>query len=798
MKKIITAALLILLLSAICVLAEDVPEVTFEPVGGGKFIYCNNQEALLNTNLMNGEEPMYLMNNEGLEPDRYVLYISHINYTGPGYGTGFDVELDVELTAREDSVIILNKAAFETPEMYGYTVGGVWYPYEGEWGLFKVCCDMLDVPLHFLDGTVSHTPREFEPVTLEIKAGETVFLSEYLADYEVVHYGRPVHIQADLQLVSGKMDINIGALKHNGTLKDRSEWDFDAAFGKYFRDRCSKGIADTLPETVARLDYVLTDETADMSKLPVLIKNQYHPEGTVLDYWVTNINPQNDVWTKYSAAESCMVPLYYKDPTKLEYYGSKVPEEEKDDVWVFDVFHSDTNKHAAAYGPVDTYKPNFVLDVTKDNLESSCCLGNYGIATTYEITVENQSAVPRYVGLDVNTASAIIAYTTDEQGNRSDAVVKNWAEYKETVTMCEAEILPGETKKLRWSVILPVNYNGGTMNELVVSNSPRFVQMPLQKREKTDILKGVLLSKSPMAESELDIFEGNRNSYSYLEGKEDALVRWCAWDGKPAYYYNIWKRCNKVYLFDKEGKLKAEKEFESFPCRDSWDGDSYYVQLADGSVWKMTEEYEWERFGGALPEYIPYYDLENASEWAKFWLELGYADNIRLNRFDDGYRFGEKITRRDFCILAGQYIKAEEPEKTVTFTDTDEPEVLRLAAMGIILGFEDGTFRPDEAITREQAAVILERILRLELDEETEEYVYNDDEFISDWAKNAASLMKSAGIMIGGYDNTFMPLENYTREQAVVTIMRMKDFAEKRAKEEKNGQAENFEEEAAE
>ena len=58
--------------------------------------------------------------------------------------------------------------------------------------------------------------------------------------------------------------------------------------------------------------------------------------------------------------------------------------------------------------------------------------------------------------------------------------------------------------------------------------------------------------------------------------------------------------------------------------------------------------------------------------------------------------------------------------------------------------------------------------------------------------------MKSAGIMIGGYDNTFMPLENYTREQAVVTIMRMKDFAEKRAKEEKNGQAENFEEEAAE
>lgn len=780
MKKIVTVLFAVLIFSTVNVMGESVPEIAFEPVGGGKFIYCNNQEALLNTNLMNGEEPMYLMNNEQLEPDRYVLYISHINYTGPGYGTGFDVELDVELTACEDSVVTLNKAFFETPEMYGYTLDGMWYPYEGEWGCFKVCCDMLGVPMSFLDGTVSHTPREFEPVTLEIKAGETVFLSQYLADYSVVHYGRPVHIQADLQIVSGKMDINVGALKHNGTLKDRSEWDFEAKFGKYFRDRCSKGIADTLPETVAKLEYVLTDETGDVSKLPVLVKNQYHPEGTVLDCWVTNINPQNDIWTKYSAAESCMVPLYYKDPGKLDYYGSRVPEEEKDDVWVFDVYHSDTNKHAPAYGPADTYKPNFVLDVTKDNLESSCCLGNYGIATTYEITVKNESNVPRYVGLDINTASAVIAYKTDENGNRSDAVVKNWAQNKETVTMCEEEILPGETKTLVWSVVLPVNYNGGTMNELVVSNLPRFEQKPLQNREKTDILNGVLLSKSPLAESEFDIFEGNRNSYSYLEGKADALVRWCVWDGKPSYYYNIWNRCNKVYLFDREGKIKAEQEFESFPCRDSWDGDNYYVQLADSSVWKMTEEYTWERYSGGLPEYVPYYDLENASEWAKFWLELGYNEKIRLNSFADGYRFGEKITRRDFCKLAAQYLKDMETDRAVTFRDTDEPDILRLASAGIILGFEDGTFRPDEAITREQAAVILERILKLdpEINFEGSEHIYSDDAFISEWAKNAASLMKSAEIMIGGYDNTFMPLENYTREQAVVTIMRMKNFAE--------------------
>ena len=101
-SKFLTAFAAVCLCLCMAVLAgNSAPEVTFEAVSGGQFIYCNNQEALLNTNLMNGEVPMYLMNNENLEPDRYILYISHINYTGPGYGTGFDVELDVELTAVE-------------------------------------------------------------------------------------------------------------------------------------------------------------------------------------------------------------------------------------------------------------------------------------------------------------------------------------------------------------------------------------------------------------------------------------------------------------------------------------------------------------------------------------------------------------------------------------------------------------------------------------------------------------------------------------------------------------------------
>ncbi len=62
------------------------------------------------------------MNNENLTPDRYLVYLTHINYTysideyyQPN-GMGFNIELDMEIKAKEDSVLTINNAVFETPK----------------------------------------------------------------------------------------------------------------------------------------------------------------------------------------------------------------------------------------------------------------------------------------------------------------------------------------------------------------------------------------------------------------------------------------------------------------------------------------------------------------------------------------------------------------------------------------------------------------------------------------------------------------------------------------------------------
>ena len=90
MKKILA---IIVLLCALGVSASAA-DMTFTPEGEGKWIYCNNPEAIRNQDLMNSDDnpPSYIMNNENLEPDLYDFLICHINYTDSngGFGGGYE------------------------------------------------------------------------------------------------------------------------------------------------------------------------------------------------------------------------------------------------------------------------------------------------------------------------------------------------------------------------------------------------------------------------------------------------------------------------------------------------------------------------------------------------------------------------------------------------------------------------------------------------------------------------------------------------------------------------------------
>lgn len=770
---------------------ENVSRLHFEPVGGGKFIYCNNPEPLGDDMILNGDAQRYIMNNENLKPDDYYIYISHFNYT-KGDRNGYDIELDMEMKAKDNSVITIHKAYFETPENYGFYDNGKKYVKETDWGHLQVCADMLGVSMCDIRGDDFYYPRSYESITVEVNAGEKIWLSDYLESYEPVKIGKGVHIQAFVTIESGTMDFNVAAFKSDEENDPRENIPQKVNFGEYRWDYTLKGIADSLPEVETEIDYTIEENTESGTKIPVFLKNQYIPEGHVVTEWYTQLNPQNDIWSKINAAESDILPLIYKDQSKSDFYGVNVVD--KDNTFVFDTVHSALKKFENKFdiGKKEDFVPNFLLTTEKDNHEYACNIGNYGVSTTYKMNIKNNTNSTKYCSLVITAASEIIAYKTDEKGNKSNACVKDLTGEKVSDNMLSQEIPPNTSQEFKFSIILPVNYNGGIKNELVITDENiQTVDFENKKKELEDkhLKSGYSLTSEltgryldeifPITPDETkELFENNENSFEYLRGNNLGLIRFCAWDGAPEWYFNHWGEfSNTVYTVNESFEKVNEYTFSSLPIRASYADEMFYVETARDGIYKSSDGLNWEKTYN-MPEYIPYYDLENASEWAKEELIRGWNENLRLKWYGESYNFKSGISREEFCELAVKLLDklnaAESNEIMTEFSDTTNESVLRLANCGIIKGMGDGTFRSKDELTREMAAAILIRLCDyLDINTDFEDICeFADYDSIADWAKSDVAKINALGIMHGVGDNLFEPQGTYSVEQSALTVLR--------------------------
>ena len=87
--------------------------------------------------------------------------------------------------------------------------------------------------------------------------------------------------------------------------------------------------------------------------------------------------------------------------------------------------------------------------------------------------------------------------------------------------------------------------------------------------------------------------------------------------------------------------------------------------------------------------------------------------------------------------------------------------VQRWGQTGIITGYEDHSFRPQQAVTRAQLAAIIDRIFGLEDTTYAKQY---DDIDKDKWYEGSVSRVSSAGIM-NDFDNKFNPDAPATREE---------------------------------
>jgi alkaline phosphatase len=146
--------------------------------------------------------------------------------------------------------------------------------------------------------------------------------------------------------------------------------------------------------------------------------------------------------------------------------------------------------------------------------------------------------------------------------------------------------------------------------------------------------------------------------------------------------------------------------------------------------------------------------------------------------------YTSNITRNDFCTLAFELLKktgvtllTPTAEKPMPFTDTTSDVVYTLNQLGIISGKGSATtFAPNDLITRQEAAVLINNIatnLKLALQKEVSAPSYADGWTVAGWAKTAVNNAYILGVMKSTGNNSFSPLANFTTEQAICAILQL-------------------------
>ena len=175
-----------------------------------------------------------------------------------------------------------------------------------------------------------------------------------------------------------------------------------------------------------------------------------------------------------------------------------------------------------------------------------------------------------------------------------------------------------------------------------------------------------------------------------------------------------------------------------------------------------------------------------AADEPSWWAQTDVSDAINTGIVPDDLQknYTESLSRVGFTHLAISYLAKLQgltPDKLkesgTPFSDTDDDYVAAAYSRGIISGYGDGSFAPNDGITRQEAAKILINTQKAYMGKEPsgggDVPEYTDADEVSAWAKEYVELAGRMGIMKGMEDGSFAPNGNYTTEQAIITFGRL-------------------------
>ncbi|MBB5174575.1 S-layer homology domain-containing protein [Texcoconibacillus texcoconensis] len=167
--------------------------------------------------------------------------------------------------------------------------------------------------------------------------------------------------------------------------------------------------------------------------------------------------------------------------------------------------------------------------------------------------------------------------------------------------------------------------------------------------------------------------------------------------------------------------------------------------------------------------------LENIEKLASKYIIEGYNDNT--------FKPESNMTRAELATVLTRSLGLATTETyNEQFTDVDGSEwfvdeIMPAVETGIIEGHANGTFTPNEDVTREEAATMISRAIDYiahepELDEDLQLTDYTDHTDIADYADEHIETLIQTEIMNGDDHNQLLPKDNTTRAEMAALIDR--------------------------
>lgn len=184
-----------------------------------------------------------------------------------------------------------------------------------------------------------------------------------------------------------------------------------------------------------------------------------------------------------------------------------------------------------------------------------------------------------------------------------------------------------------------------------------------------------------------------------------------------------------------------------------------------------------------VKEEVVFTDITEEYEFAKEAINGLYERGIIEGVGNNKYAPEREFTRAEFCKIMVESLGYELVEYKDSFIDVDKddwfaPYVQTAFEKGLFDGYDDGSFRPNQPINRQEIATVAGRgavlagiVGQSKMDEFVmEKSNYSDRDLVPDWAANEVAWLEAQGVFDEIAQEKFQPTKVVNRAEAAVVI----------------------------